>query len=72
MRYEQTSIPMPVIGTQLTLRMDKAGWWVLTVTVLRQDQGWQPAGRWSFSSRGQAELAAWDALGSAWETPPLD
>jgi len=72
MHYEQTAIPMPLVGVQVTLRRDPGRGWVVDRRVLRQDQGWQPAGRWTATDQGSAELCAREALEEAWSIPPLD
>lgn len=69
---EQLAIPMPVVGVQVTVRLDNHGHWVVESRVLRQDQGWQMVGRWTEGSRDRAELVAADALGLAWAAEPLD
>lgn len=68
---EQLRIPMPVVGLQLTVRR-QGNRWVVDRRVLRQEQGWQVAGRWEVSDRRTAEICAAEALDQAWYVEPLD
>ena len=70
--HEQLAIPMPVVGVQVVIRQDPGRGWVVDRRVLRQDQGWQPAGRWTTGDCRTAELCAAEALGQAWYVEPLD
>lgn len=69
---EQLSIPMPVIGIQVVVRRQPRYGWVVERRVLRQDQGWQPAGFWSQLEHREAELVAAEALDQGWYVEPLD
>lgn len=68
---DQLRIPMPVVGVQVTLRRESSGWSV-DRRVLRDQQGWQVAGRWAQMDRRSAELCAAEALDQAWYVEPLD
>lgn len=46
MDYEQTRIPMPVIGVQVTLERISGRGWVCVQRLRRQDAGWSPGERY--------------------------
>lgn len=72
MEFEQLAISMPVLAIQVTVRREAPKGWVVDARLLREQQGWQMAGRYTFATLDEAELHASDLLDELWRRPPLD